>query len=194
MEWFRRPDGSVAVSEWLRVHQGLSSRPCMDTCTAWTCTAPGPSWSSSAGSNRDRVASRPGRCIYAAWAGAGCGPFTGPRDVQRELGDVIVESRLPQPGQPASSTYLGEGYVMVRHPETAVVRDALDASSCGSGWSWWRRCERHHDLARLSGRDVVLHASVGAVGATVIGVGDQPRDALPPAAREGLAHYESGCR
>ena len=31
---------------------------------------------------------------------------------------------------------------------------------------------------------------LAAVGATVIGVGDQPRDALPGAAREGLAHYE----
>ena len=44
--------------------------------------------------------------------------------VQRELGELIVEARLPQPGQPASSTYLGEGYVMVRHPDTDVVRDA----------------------------------------------------------------------
>ncbi|MFC7546945.1 acetyl-CoA carboxylase biotin carboxylase subunit family protein [Plantactinospora sp. GCM10030261] len=31
---------------------------------------------------------------------------------------------------------------------------------------------------------------LATVGATVIGVGDQPRDALPPAAREALAHYE----
>ncbi len=31
---------------------------------------------------------------------------------------------------------------------------------------------------------------LAAVGATVIGVGDQPVSALPPAAREGLAHYE----
>src|SRR3954452_15832121 len=31
---------------------------------------------------------------------------------------------------------------------------------------------------------------LAAVGATVIGVGDQPRDALPGPAREGLAHYE----
>ncbi|WP_232662688.1 ATP-grasp domain-containing protein [Pseudonocardia sp. TRM90224] len=32
--------------------------------------------------------------------------------------------------------------------------------------------------------------ALASVGATVIGVGDQPPDALPPAAREGLAHYE----
>src|SRR3954468_13474243 len=31
---------------------------------------------------------------------------------------------------------------------------------------------------------------LAAVGATVIGVGDQPRDALPGPAREGLAHYK----
>jgi len=31
---------------------------------------------------------------------------------------------------------------------------------------------------------------LAAVGATVIGVGDQPRDALPPPARAALAHYE----
>jgi formate-dependent phosphoribosylglycinamide formyltransferase (GAR transformylase) len=32
--------------------------------------------------------------------------------------------------------------------------------------------------------------ALAAVGATVIGVGDQPAHALPPAARESLAHYE----
>ena len=31
---------------------------------------------------------------------------------------------------------------------------------------------------------------LAAVGATVIGVGDQPRDAVPRPAREALAHYE----
>jgi hypothetical protein len=32
--------------------------------------------------------------------------------------------------------------------------------------------------------------ALAKVGATVIGLGDQPPDALPPAAREGLSHYE----
>ena len=32
--------------------------------------------------------------------------------------------------------------------------------------------------------------ALATVGATVIGVGDQPPDALPPAAWEGLSHYE----
>jgi hypothetical protein len=38
----------------------------------------------------------------------------------------VVDSRLPQPGQPASSSYEGEGFITVRHPETEVVRAALD--------------------------------------------------------------------
>ena len=31
---------------------------------------------------------------------------------------------------------------------------------------------------------------LATVGATVIGVGDQPPDAVPPVARDALAHYE----
>ncbi len=45
--------------------------------------------------------------------------------LQRELGDLVVEAKLPQPGQVASSSYEGEGYVTVRDPDTEVVRDAL---------------------------------------------------------------------
>jgi len=46
-------------------------------------------------------------------------------DVQRDVGHLVVEARLPRPGQQAGSDYLGEGYVIVRDPETSVVRDAL---------------------------------------------------------------------
>ena len=46
-------------------------------------------------------------------------------ELQRQIGHLVVEARLPEPGQPASSGYEGEGYVTVRHPETGVVRDAL---------------------------------------------------------------------
>ena len=46
-------------------------------------------------------------------------------EVQQQIGHLVVEARLPQPGQPAASDYLGEGYVIVRHPDTEVVREAL---------------------------------------------------------------------
>ena len=47
-------------------------------------------------------------------------------ELQREIGRLIVEARLPDVGQPASSSYEGEGYVIVRDPDTEVVRDALN--------------------------------------------------------------------
>ena len=49
----------------------------------------------------------------------------GVEELQQHLGHLVVEARLPQPGQPAASDYLGEGYVMVRDADTEVVRDAL---------------------------------------------------------------------
>ena len=49
----------------------------------------------------------------------------GVEELQQQLGHLVVESRLPQPGQPAASDYLGEGYIMVRDAETEVVREAL---------------------------------------------------------------------
>jgi len=49
----------------------------------------------------------------------------GVEELQRDLGHLVVEAKLPQPGQPASSSYEGEGYVIVRDPRTDVVREAL---------------------------------------------------------------------
>jgi len=37
----------------------------------------------------------------------------------------VVESRLPAPGQMSSASYEGDGYVIVRHPDTGVVADAM---------------------------------------------------------------------
>jgi hypothetical protein len=38
---------------------------------------------------------------------------------------MVVEANLPQPGQPTSNSYEGDGAVTVRHADTAVVTDAL---------------------------------------------------------------------
>jgi hypothetical protein len=46
-------------------------------------------------------------------------------EAQREMGSLVVEARLPKPGQGRSGSYEGEGYVILRHPETEVVERAL---------------------------------------------------------------------
>jgi hypothetical protein len=125
MEWFRRPDGSIAVSE-------VAARP------------PGAQITSMLGYVHDvdfyRVWAElvihgtfdPPERRYAAGTaylrgqGRGrVGAVHGVDELQREIGDLVVEARLPEIGQPASSGYEGEGFVIVRHPDTEVVRDAL---------------------------------------------------------------------
>ena len=45
--------------------------------------------------------------------------------VQRQLGAMLMDYRLPQTGAAKAATYTGDGYVTVRHPETHVVEEAL---------------------------------------------------------------------
>jgi len=44
---------------------------------------------------------------------------------REQLGELLVEFRLPQIGAPKSATYTGDGYITLRHPETNVVEAAL---------------------------------------------------------------------
>ncbi|HKV36043.1 MAG TPA: ATP-grasp domain-containing protein [Pyrinomonadaceae bacterium] len=47
--------------------------------------------------------------------------------VQHEFGDMIAEARWPRVGAFKSATYTGDGYLTIRHPDTAVVQQALRA-------------------------------------------------------------------
>jgi hypothetical protein len=49
----------------------------------------------------------------------------GLEQAQKELGALVVETRLPRTGQSSTGGYEGEGYVILRHPETGVVAEAL---------------------------------------------------------------------
>jgi ATP-grasp domain len=61
--------------------------------------------------------------------GAGSGTVenvNGLEIVERKLGDALVDVCLPRAGATKASTYTGDGYVTVRHPETIAVEEALD--------------------------------------------------------------------
>ena len=61
-------------------------------------------------------------CAYLRGQGRGrVRAVHGVDELQRQIGHLVVEAKLPEPGQPASSSYEGEGYVIVRDPDTAVV-------------------------------------------------------------------------
>ncbi len=132
MEWFRRPDGSVAVSEVAARPPGaqitslVSWAHDFDLFDAWPRLMlldefhpPQRRWA--AGAVYLRGQRRPG-------SGQGEGRIVavhGVEKLQREIGQLVVEARLPQPGQPTSSEYTGDGFVLLRHPETRGVEEAL---------------------------------------------------------------------
>jgi hypothetical protein len=41
------------------------------------------------------------------------------------VGRHVVEAKLPTPGSPRSDSYEGDGYVIVRDPDTEVVKAAM---------------------------------------------------------------------
>ncbi len=125
MEWFRRQDGSLAVSEVGARPPGaqfttlISYAHNIDLYRAWA---------------RLMVFDQfdPPRREFSAGAvylrGQGGGPIRaihGLDQLRQEMGELVVEARLPVVGHPRSSSYEGDGYLILRHSETEVVREAL---------------------------------------------------------------------
>jgi hypothetical protein len=46
--------------------------------------------------------------------------------VRQQFGAIICDARLPYRGQRPTGSYEGEGHIIVRHPDTAVVQHALE--------------------------------------------------------------------
>ncbi len=125
MEWFERENGSVAISEVAARPPGaqftslISYAHDFDFYAAWARLV-------------TLAKFEPPKRCFAAGAvflrGQGEGRVVqvhGLEQAQRELGELVVEARIPQAGQAPASSYEGEGYVILRHPDTAVVEDGL---------------------------------------------------------------------
>jgi hypothetical protein len=126
MEWFRREDGSVVVSEVAARPPGaqitslISYAYDYDMYRAWARLMCGDAFD-------------PPKRKYAVGAAYLRGQGSGKRVVgirglaraQAEVGPLVVEAKLPRPGQRYTDGYEGQGYAIVRHPDTRVVQDAL---------------------------------------------------------------------
>ncbi len=126
MEWFRRDDGTLAIGE-------IAARP------------PGAQIVLANGFAHDVD-------MYRTWArlvvdDAIDGPFdrkyavgtaflrgigrgrvvnvTGVEEANKKVGHLVVRSSLPTRGTPRADSYEGDGYVVVRHPDTEVVKEAV---------------------------------------------------------------------
>jgi formate-dependent phosphoribosylglycinamide formyltransferase (GAR transformylase) len=124
MEWFRRGDGSIAVSEVAARPPGaqfstlISYAHDLDLYRAWAKVVVFDAFEPA--ERRHAVGA-----AYLRGQGSGRVKAVHGLEEAHEVAPLVVESRLPRPGQMHGAGYEGDGYVIVRHPETRVVEQAL---------------------------------------------------------------------
>jgi phosphoribosylaminoimidazole carboxylase (NCAIR synthetase) len=127
MEWFRRPDGSVAIGEIAARPPGAQIMALMSYSTdrdihrAWAelmihGSFDPPVRKYAAGVAFLRGQGKQGGQVVAVHS---------LEEAQKLMGKYVVEVDLPKLGATQKSGYEGEGYAIVRAPETATVRQAL---------------------------------------------------------------------
>jgi len=125
MEWFRRADGSVAISE-------VAARPPGAQITTLISRANDVDFVSQWANLMVYGEFTPPERKYAVAAaylrGMGQGVVRAVHGLERvheEFGALVCDVKLPALGEPPAATYEGDGYIILRHPETAVVERAI---------------------------------------------------------------------
>jgi hypothetical protein len=126
MEWFRRPNGTVAVGEIAMRPPGAqivritSLAYDADLYRAWARAVVDDAY--------DGPWERKYSVGVAFLRGTGGGRVAaveGVEAAQRAVGQLVVEARLPVIGAPKSSSYEGDGFAIVRSPSTETTHAAL---------------------------------------------------------------------
>lgn len=126
MEWFRRNDGSIAINEVAARPPGVQIMPLINRAhdvnffESWgrlmmfdEFTPP---------KERKFAAG----CAFLRGLGEGrVRSVHGLDEVLRNMSHLVTDYKRPALGTPKAISYEGEGYVIVRHPETRVVSEAL---------------------------------------------------------------------
>ncbi len=126
MEWFLCDDGSIAISE-------VGARPPGAQFTSLISWAHDidlyQAWARLLIHDEFEIPLRKYAAGAAYLRGMGRGRVRhvhGLEEIARRLGEIVVEAKIPQAGQSPAGTYEGEGHIIVRHPETRVVEEALN--------------------------------------------------------------------
>ncbi|MBX3199049.1 MAG: ATP-grasp domain-containing protein [Labilithrix sp.] len=123
MEWFEKPDGSLAIGE-------IAQRPPGANITRMTGLAhdidPYRAWARAVVDNElDAPWTRKYAVGCAYLRGMGQGRIvqvTGVHEVHEAVGKWVMEAKLPSLGAIKADSYEGDGYVIVRHESTDAVR------------------------------------------------------------------------
>ncbi len=125
MEWFRRRDGTIAISE-------VAARPPGAQITTLNSRAHDidfvRAWAELMVFGTFEIPVRKYAVGVAFLRGQGSGRIRhvhGLDQVGGEIWSLVVDMKLPSVGHAPSVSYEGDGYVILRHPETAVVIRAL---------------------------------------------------------------------
>lgn len=125
MEWFLRPDGSIAISE-------VGCRPPGAQFTSLISWAHDfdlyRAWAEVSIHDHFEIPQRKYAAGAAYLRGQGTGKIAkvhGLEEIRDSLGEIVVEAKIPQSGQSPSGSYEGEGFIIVRHPDSATVESAL---------------------------------------------------------------------
>jgi biotin carboxylase len=128
MEWFRRDDGSLAIGEIAARPPGAnivrinSFAHDTDMYRAWARAVVDDAYD---GPYERKYAVG---CAFLRGGGRGrVRAVHGVAQANHRVGSLVVESRLPTVGASKSDSYEGDGYVIVRDPDTEVVKQAMTA-------------------------------------------------------------------
>ena len=125
MEWFQRADGSLAISEVAARPPGaqittlISRANDIDFVSAWARVMVFGEFT---------IPERKYAVAAAFLRGQGSGVVRQVHGLDRmhaEVGHLICDIKLPTPGTPPAATYEGDGFIILRHPETAIVERAI---------------------------------------------------------------------
>jgi D-alanine-D-alanine ligase-like ATP-grasp enzyme len=126
MEWFRRADGSLAIGEIAQRPPGahitrmIGLAHDLDPYRMWARAVVDGAFD---GPSERRFAVG---CAYLRGIGRGrVAGVSGVAEAHEAVGRLVVETRLPTPGMPKSDSYEGDGYAIVRAPDTEAVEHAL---------------------------------------------------------------------
>jgi len=125
MEWFRRGDGTIAISEVAARPPGAQITTLMSRAHDFDVVR---EWARAMIFGEFQVPERKYAAGVAFLRGQGSGRVIavhGVDQVQRELGEMIVDAKIPEPGATPTTGYEGEGFMVVRHPSTRTVEDAV---------------------------------------------------------------------
>lgn len=127
MEWFMRPDGSVAVSEAAVRPPGaqfttlISYAHDFDLYAAWARLM-------TLGEFEPPARQYSVGAVYLRGQGEGrVVAIEGLEEAQAQVQGMVMEARLPDTGASPSPHYEGDGYVVVRGESTEAVESAVDA-------------------------------------------------------------------